>query len=158
MRVSSKLFLLDPQDRLLLLDCTDPAEPGTSWWELPGGGVEPGEDAASAAVREVAEEAGVLVPPDLVGPLQWVRVSSFSWRAQRHVARHEGRLARLVQPPVPVPRAFTPDEHGTILGQRWWERDALHAHRGRFFPTGIPTLLDRLLAGEVVLEPDEVWN
>lgn len=30
-------------------------------WELPGGKVEPGEDVASAAVREIGEELGCLV-------------------------------------------------------------------------------------------------
>jgi len=30
-------------------------------WELPGGTVEPGEDPASAAVREIAEELGCVV-------------------------------------------------------------------------------------------------
>ena len=54
MRLSARLFVVDPADRLLLLDCTDPADPGTDWWEVPGGGVEPGEDEVVAAVREVA--------------------------------------------------------------------------------------------------------
>lgn len=93
MRTSSKLFVLDQRGRLLLLDCVDPADQATTWWELPGGGVEPGENAEQAGVREVAEETGVLVPPGRVGPLQWTRVSSFSWRGSRHAARHEGRLA-----------------------------------------------------------------
>jgi len=38
-------------------------------WHLPGGGVEHGETAASAVVREAAEEGGVeaTAPPDLIG-------------------------------------------------------------------------------------------
>ena len=37
------------------------AEPTRSYWTLPGGGVEPGETAAAAAVREVFEETGLRV-------------------------------------------------------------------------------------------------
>ena len=158
MRTSSKLFVLDQRGRLLLLDCVDPVDPATTWWELPGGGVEPGENAEQAGVREVAEETGVLVPPGCVGPLQWTRVSSFSWRGSRHAAQHEGRLALLPGPVSTGAVALTPAERGTILGQRWWPRDELAAHQGRFFPTGVPALLERLLAGEVVEEPDETWN
>jgi 8-oxo-dGTP diphosphatase len=36
-------------------------EPALGRWSLPGGRVEPGEDAAAAAVREVYEETGLVV-------------------------------------------------------------------------------------------------
>lgn len=158
MRVSSKLVVLDPAGRVLLLDCTDPGNPDTRWQELPGGGIEPGEDAAGAAVREVLEEAGVVVPPDSVGPLLWTQVTSFTWRRERHVARGEGRVARLTEAPQVVPVAFTEAEQGTILGQRWWTPEEVAAHRGRFFPRSLPGLLPRLLAGERVDEPDDDWD
>ncbi|MBU3728998.1 MAG: NUDIX domain-containing protein [Phycisphaerales bacterium] len=47
-----------------------PILPG--FWELPGGKVEPGEDALSAARRELAEETGVVPPP----PELWVDCGS----------------------------------------------------------------------------------
>lgn len=158
MRVSAKLFLLDPAGRLLLLDCTDPARPGTRWQELPGGGVEPGEDGVTATVREVLEETGIAVDPALVGPLQWTQEASFLWRGALHVARHEGRLARLPDVPPAGPTALTEHEVGTVLGQRWWTPAELAAHPGRFFPRDVPALLPRLLAGERVEQPFDAWD
>jgi 8-oxo-dGTP pyrophosphatase MutT (NUDIX family) len=46
----------DPEGRVLLVQRCDSGE-----WELPGGRVDVGEGAVATAVREVAEEAGVLV-------------------------------------------------------------------------------------------------
>ena len=143
MRTSSKLVVVDPDGRVLLLDCVDPGAPATRWQELPGGGVEPGEDAAEAAVREVLEEAGVVVPLEAVGPLLWTQVASFTWRRARHLARHEGRVARLTGPPERVPVAFTEAEQGTILGSRWWTLGEVAAAEGRFFPRTLPALLPR---------------
>jgi len=157
-RTSSKLVVVDPDGRVLLLDCTDPGAPATRWQELPGGGVEAGEDGAGAAVREVLEEAGIVVPPETVGPLVWTQVASFTWRRERHTALHEGRVARLTAPPVTAPVTLTDEERGTILGQRWWTPEEVAAHPGRFFPRSLPALLPRVLAGERVDEPDDDWD
>lgn len=158
MRTSSKLVVVDVDGRVLLLDCVDPGAPATRWHELPGGGVEAGEDGSVAAVREVLEETGVVVPPSAVGPLLWTQVAGFTWLRRRHTARHEGRVARLVTAPVVRPTARTGPEVGTILGLRWWTVEEVSAHDGRFFPRSLPTLLPRLLAGERVDEAEDDWD
>ncbi len=57
-------------DAVLLFRDTDPGVPGSSWWTTPGGGVDPGESWADAALRELREETGVTCPPErLIGPL-----------------------------------------------------------------------------------------
>lgn len=141
--------------RLLLLDCTDPADPATAWWELPGGGPEAGESEVDALVREVGEETGYAVDPTSVGPLQWTQDSTFTHLGRRRHARCHGYLARAT---TAGPTALMPDEHGTILGQRWWTLDEVVVHDGLFFPSTLPTLLPRVLAGERVDEPYDVWN
>src|SRR3954470_12515482 len=58
-------LVFDVRRRLLLVLRTKP--PGQGTWSLPGGRVEPGEDAAAAVVREVAEETGLLVEAQRLG-------------------------------------------------------------------------------------------
>ena len=157
MRLSAKGFVVDEQDRLLLLDCVDPARPDVRWWELPGGGVEPGEDEVDALVREVLEETGLQVGPDAVGPLVWTQESTFLHRGQRRWARCHGRVVR-VSPGTPTALALTDEETDTILGQRWWTPAELAATQARFFPRHVPRLLPRVLAGERVDDPFDAWD
>jgi len=64
----------DADGRLLLIQRAN--EPGRGLWSLPGGRVEPGEDDATALVREMAEETGLVVcPGTLVGRVQRGRYS-----------------------------------------------------------------------------------
>ena len=64
-RHTARLIILDPAGRVLLLRYRasrdiDPTVPGQrSFWFTPGGGIEPGEIAEQAALREMAEEVGL---------------------------------------------------------------------------------------------------
>ena len=158
LRLSVKGFVVDSADRLLLLDCADPDRPGVRWWELPGGGVEPGEGEVAALVRELLEETGLAVEPSAVGPLQWTQDSTFLFRSVRRWSRCHGRLVRLREPGPSVATVLTDDEQGSILGMRWWTPAQLAAADERFFPRRVPELLPRLLAGERVDEPFDAWD
>lgn len=54
-RISVKAAIKDSDGRILLLREKDGS------WELPGGGLEHGEDAKAALAREIAEETGLTV-------------------------------------------------------------------------------------------------
>ena len=158
MRLSAKAFVVDGAGRLLLLDCADPDRPGVRWWELPGGGVEPGEGEVDALVREVLEETGLAVEPSAVGPLQWTQDSTFLFRSVRRWSRCHGRVVRLGDPSAAAATVLTDDEQGSILGARWWTAAELADTDARFFPRHVPALLLRLLDGERVDEPFDTWD
>ena len=60
--------LVDTDGRVLVSQ-RPPGKAYEGQWEFPGGKVEPGETPEEALVRELAEELGVSVNPDLLQPL-----------------------------------------------------------------------------------------
>ncbi len=77
-RPAVRVLLLDGDDRTLLLRYVNPR--GEVYWVPPGGGLEDGEDHATAARRELAEETG----------LQDVEIAALGWR-RRVVVPWAGR-------------------------------------------------------------------
>ena len=70
------------QGKYLLGERWDPAVPNKSWWTSAGGGIDPGESAIEAAIREVSEELGVDVTSDLLGKPVAKRLVTLSYSDQ----------------------------------------------------------------------------
>lgn len=118
-RTAARVVLLDPDDRVLLFCDSDPGLPQYRWWVTPGGGVDPGETEAQAAVREVAEETGaVITEQELVGPVAR-RVAVHGYSDQVLEQAECFYLARVDPFEVDV-SAFTEEEKVTMLDHRWW--------------------------------------
>ena len=59
-RPAARVVVLDRQGRIFLINGRDPADASKPpWLEIPGGGIDPGEDSATAVARELYEETGI---------------------------------------------------------------------------------------------------
>jgi 8-oxo-dGTP pyrophosphatase MutT (NUDIX family) len=156
----ARAVVLDAAGRVLLFHTHDPTYPelGT-WWELPGGGIEPGEDHRATLVRELAEEAGIRVRRDEVGAATWRRRSTFRYRGERRHYREVVAAVRIGLTAPPVDGAGRVDfENEDYFDYRWWPVGEITASAERFYPGRLPALLESFLCGTAIDEPLERWS
>ena len=85
---------------------------GDAFWALPGGGIEPGESAAQALVREMHEELGQPIEP---GALACVVENFFTYDG---TAYHENGLYLRASLPAASPLLRTPGPYAGTEGTR----------------------------------------
>jgi 8-oxo-dGTP pyrophosphatase MutT (NUDIX family) len=148
-RWTARLIILDPADRLLLIRYAAPpggsaTHPGLkSFWFTPGGGIEPGETAQQAALREMEEEVGLTGLP-LLGEV--ARRTALNDVFTRAALCHERYFwVRAPSSWFDTARLAETDQD-EVLDVAWWNVDALEASGDTVLPRRVLTLARALIA------------
>ncbi|WP_405535216.1 NUDIX hydrolase [Streptomyces sp. NBC_00075] len=144
LRKVSRVVLLDPQDRILLLHGHEPDDPADDWWFTPGGGLEGDETREEAALRELAEETGITAADVALGPVLWRRTCSFPFAGRRWDQDEWYYLARTERTETRA-TGLTELERRSVAGARWWTCQELTRAHETVYPTRLAELLRRLL-------------
>jgi len=158
-RTVARVVLLDRAGDVLLIQGRDPADHTKgSWWEIPGGGLDPGESTADAARRELFEETGVVAVE--IGPCIWTQRARFTfggWRFDQlehvHVAwsdRHDPAAVR--------PGGLEALEALAFGERRWWAVDDLLASDDRVLPVRLREFLPDVAAGTLPSSPLDITH
>jgi 8-oxo-dGTP pyrophosphatase MutT (NUDIX family) len=153
-RQAARVVVFDPHGRVLLISARDPVRRGgPGWWEIPGGGIDPGEETHEAVRRELWEEAGIHGAS--IGPVVWTQAVEFTfggWHFDQdewiHVAHCDGNAAG--------PKGLEALEALAFGEQRWWDVDDLVASGERTIPYRMAEFLPRLRDGHVPDEPIDI--
>jgi len=139
-RRGTRVVVTDLASVLLLAD-TDPGVAGSRWWVTPGGGIDAGETDRQAAVRELAEETGLVIDEgSLIGPVAEREV--VHGYSDRILTQQESFFVVVVAGPFePVPAGLTASEEERLDGWAWHRLDALDALSEPVWPGVIPQLV-----------------
>ena len=128
-RETARVMLIDEQNRIFLLKTHFDPEVGLPpRWLTPGGGMDEGETTLQTAVRELLEETGLNIDPEVLGDPVLVASGRWDWAdgLSYHTYKdtiYEYRVSNF----QPDTSGFTQDEHRDILEYRWWTVEELLA-------------------------------
>jgi 8-oxo-dGTP pyrophosphatase MutT (NUDIX family) len=142
-RETARILLQADSGRFLLMfSLWSPESALEPRWVSPGGGLEGSEPLELAASRELLEETGLRINPDLLG----TQISSLEFNQPWPSGDFETGIAHFfkfrIADEFEVDRSmWTPEEHRDILDVRWWHPSELKESGERVGPPGLIQLL-----------------
>lgn len=133
----------------------DPADSKPPIWITPGGGIEPGESPAEAAVREFLEETGIAIDVASLGNPVAVTRGEWTFRGQRLYSVDwffAWRSPRF----EPSTLGWSPLEHELHAAWRWWHPDDLERTSEAVLPADIASVARRAASGANAGTPVEL--
>lgn len=145
-RRAVRAVCFDPEGRILLINSVDPADASKpAWWELPGGGIDPGESAEAACARELREEAGLADVE--VGPCVWTQRAQFTF-ASWDFDQDERIYVATTSGTSSFPLHLEAFEAMAFRERRWWHLEDLLADPSPTVPPRLREFLPAIAAGE----------
>ncbi|MCA9802218.1 MAG: NUDIX domain-containing protein [Cyanobacteria bacterium HKST-UBA02] len=140
-RPSSRLLVLDPEQRLLLFRFSfeQGALAGSIFWATPGGAVDEGETFEEAAVRELFEETGIKIDSvnEHIAEREFILPMS---DGQKVLAKERFYVVR-VEEVVLSNENYTEEEHQVMTEHRWWHHEELRITSDTVFPEDLADIL-----------------
>jgi 8-oxo-dGTP pyrophosphatase MutT (NUDIX family) len=141
-RATSRVLLIDPEDRMLMFLQYGKDRAVAPRWITPGGGVDPGETHDQAAIREVREETGLVL--DAVPRAFLAEDFDPDQRWHPYDEGHWEWYAVRVGHFEPDRAGWTDEEVADVVEWRWFSSDELrleHTHGHEVEPANLPDLL-----------------
>ncbi len=143
-RKSARVVLLNDVDQVFLINSVDPADASKgSWWELPGGGIDPGEHSAATVQRELWEEGGLSNAQ--VGPVVWTQHVEFDFGGYHFDQDEVIHIAWTTERTIERPQGLEALEVLAYRGARWWPVSEVARSDEAFLPPDLPQLLPTLV-------------
>lgn len=154
-RPAARVVLLDQANRVFLMHGSDPMRPekGT-WWEIPGGGIEPGESSQEAAARELYEECGFRDVK--VGPCIWTQYVEFDFAMYHFKSDERIHIALTSESSEWNPQGLEALEAAAFEDAQWWSIDDLVAAKVQTLPNRLLEFLPDIIAGNIPAEPIDI--
>lgn len=147
-RTAGRVLLLDSADRVLLIENYVDLGAESTHWITPGGGAEPGETPARAAVRELREEVGIDVALAETALPVHVDRERFTFNATSYDQTNHYFLVRLAEGTRLHVAGVDEIERAVLVGERWWSLAELRTTTATVYPVGLADLLEGLLSAE----------
>ncbi len=154
-RNSARVVLLNDIDQIFLINSVDPADSSKGdWWELPGGGIDPGEASAATVKRELWEEGGLEEAE--IGPVVWTQHVEFDFGGYHFDQDEVIHVAWTTERSIRRPQGLEALEALAFRGARWWPVNEVVRSRASFLPPNLPSLLPPLVEGSLPDPPLDI--